>query len=37
MSKVFLSHSSNDKEKYVRKVAQSLVDSIGIDKLFMMK
>lgn len=33
MSKVFLSHSSNDKEKYVRKVAQNLVDSIGIDNV----
>ena len=30
MSKVFLSHSSLDKKDYVKKVAESLIKSIGI-------
>lgn len=33
MSKVFLSHSSKDKEKYVRKVYEKLKKSIGSDNI----
>lgn len=33
MSKVFLSHSSLDKQDYVRKVAKDLIDDIGIDNV----
>ncbi|WP_338913188.1 toll/interleukin-1 receptor domain-containing protein [Clostridium perfringens] len=33
MGKVFLSHSSSDKDKYVRKVANELINKVGISNI----